>query len=168
MRARRTNVAPLRDVGRSEISPYPELGVIVLQSVVTRVRQRSDESRLLQDHLVRQAEERARLQKMDRYQTNAADMQVAMPLRGFPSVCIECVAYGSHEQLVGQEWWRCTVVHESTSKCQRHSGTSSHQMGEIAFRKSIRMHSVEGLFVRRRLTILVKWSWSKIHPRDRR
>ena len=101
MRARRTNVSPLRDVGRSESSPYNELGVIVLQSVVTRVRQRSDESRLLQDHLVRQAEERARLQKMDRYQTNAADMQVTMLPRGFPSVCIECVAYGSDEQLVG-------------------------------------------------------------------
>lgn len=41
-----------------------------------RTRYRSEESRVLHDDLVRQADERARVNKLDRYQSNVAELQV--------------------------------------------------------------------------------------------
>ncbi len=41
-----------------------------------RTRFRSEESRSLHDDLVRQAEERARLNKLDRYHASMAELQV--------------------------------------------------------------------------------------------
>ncbi len=45
-----------------------------------RTRYRSEESRILHDDLVRQAEERARLQKLDRYHSSLQELQVIIYL----------------------------------------------------------------------------------------
>ena len=49
-----------------------------VQITGARTRFRSDESRQLHDDLIRQAEERARLQRMSRFHENIAEMHVSV------------------------------------------------------------------------------------------
>ena len=65
----------------------------VLQYIGARNRYRSDESRTLHNDLVRQADERSRLQKINRFQDNIAELQVELSRRRLSHHGQECVIY---------------------------------------------------------------------------